>query len=124
MTEGARGNASDQSAKTLTKALSMLGLCTRAGAVKTGVDMCETQIKHGGAHLALVDEGASAGSKKAISDACAYIGVEMRELPAGAMGAAIGRPGRMACVVLDKGFAERISELLDQQRDCGGACRE
>lgn len=94
------------------RALGMLGLCARAGQLKSGASMCEQAIKRGGAQLLLMDAGASDRSKKDLKDACAYASVPMIELPEGALGRAIGKDGRMATCVMDKGFADRISALL------------
>ena len=103
------------------RALNLLGLCARAGRLKSGIEVVEQTIKAGKAYLALVDADVSEGSRKVIDDACKYANIHWRMLPEGALGQAIGRPGRMAVVITDKGFADRISELMDQQRDCGGA---
>ena len=103
------------------RALNMLGLCARAGRVKSGLESVEQTVKAGKAYLALVDAGASDGSQKVIADACKYASIKWLILPEGALGRAIGRQGRMAVAIMDKGFADKISELMDQQRDCGGA---
>ena len=95
------------------RALNMIGLCARARRMKSGLDMSEQAIKRGEVALALVDDGASDGAKKTISDACIYKGVAMRILPSGTLGAAIGKPGRMAVVIMDRGFADRIAALID-----------
>ncbi len=93
------------------KALGMLGLCTRAGRLKSGEAMCEQAIKRGGAFLLLVDAGASERSKKDLRNACEFAGVPLIELPEGALGRAIGKDGRMAACVTDRNFASRIAAL-------------
>lgn len=106
------------------RVLGLIGLCMRAGRLVTGLDAAEVAAKRGGAQLLLLDGGASANARKAIEDAGRYAGVRVRDLPEGALGAATGKDGRMAAAVVDRGFADKIVERLDQQRDCGGACRE
>ena len=102
------------------RALSMLGLCMRAGFVRSGEAACEQLVKRGGARLLLVDAGASQGARKAMLDACQYANVPMFALRAGALGEAIGKPGRMAAAVADAGFAANISKLLTtEQTDAG-----
>ena len=94
------------------KALGMLGLAARAGKLKSGAAMCEQAIKRGGAELLLVDGGASDRAKKDLGDACAYAGVQMKQLPEGVLGRSIGKEGRMAVCVMDAGFAKRSEALL------------
>lgn len=94
----------------------LLGLCARAGKLASGEAMCEKLIKSGGAHVALVDAGASDRAKKQMRDACAFAGVELFELAEGALGQAIGKPGRMAACVADVGFAKKLIQLLPQER--------
>ena len=96
----------------MNRALGSLGLAMRSGRVVCGEENCEKLIKSGGAFLVLIDGAISAGSKKAVTDACAYRGVPYRILPEHALGAAIGRQGRMTAAVTDKAFALRLSELL------------
>lgn len=95
-------------------ALNLLGLCARAGRLVSGLDECEKAIKRRGARLCLVDEGASAPSKKAMEDACRFVGAKLFVLPGGELGRAIGRPGRMAVAVMDQGFAAGIAQRLER----------
>jgi len=88
-----------------------LGLCARAGALKTGEAACEQLAKSGGAFLLLVDGGASDRSKKAMRDACDFGGIPLVELESGALGQAVGKPGRMAAAVTQKGFADKLIQL-------------
>jgi ribosomal protein L30E len=88
-----------------------LGLCFRAGALKTGEAVCEQLAKSGGAYLLLVDGGASDRSKKAMRDACAFAGIQLIEVEPGALGKALGKPGRMAAAVTEKGFSEKLIQL-------------
>ena len=56
---------------------SMLGLAMRAGALTTGEDGVKKVVSGGKALLVLVDEGASANTKKLFADACAHYGVPL-----------------------------------------------
>lgn len=98
----------------MNKALNMLGLCARAGKLVSGSQSVESALKSGKAKLVLVDEDASALSKKELSDACAYRGVPKAEIQKQALGASIGKPGRMMAAVTDESFAERICQLLKE----------
>lgn len=91
--------------------LSFLGLCARAGALKTGESVCEQLAKSGGAYLILVDGDASERSKKAMRDACSFAGIPLIELAGGSLGQAVGKPGRMAAAVTEKGFADRMIQM-------------
>ena len=88
----------------------MLGLCARAGKVLSGEPAAEQAVKKKNAYLVLIDEEASENAKKALSDACAYYGAPLRTLPAGCLGQAIGKPGRMAAAM------ELLSELAGQRQ--------
>ena len=93
-------------------ALGLIGLCARAGKLVSGEQACDQQVKRGAAKLVLVDQGASPLTRKAFQDACAYYKVPLRLVPEGALGAAIGRPGRKAAAITDQALANRISQLL------------
>ena len=96
----------------MNRALSSLGLAMKAGRVQCGQSVCDKLIKSGGAQLILIDEGASDGTKKAVTDACAYYNVSYRLIPADELGRAIGKSGRMVAAITDKGLADRVCALL------------
>jgi ribosomal protein L7Ae-like RNA K-turn-binding protein len=95
----------------MTKAMNMLGLCARAGKIVSGEKAVDEAVKKGGAFLVLVDGAISETGKKALDDACRFRNVERIVTPEGELGRAIGRPGRMAVAVTEKGFAEHIALL-------------
>ena len=99
----------------MNRILGMLGMAQRCGRLVTGEAPCRAAVRSGAACLVLVDEGASAGSRKTLGDACAHYGVPMGLLPPGELGQATGRPGRMAAAVTDASFAQRLMSLLDEQ---------
>lgn len=94
-------------------ALNLLGLCKRAGRLQSGVPAVELALRKGEAKLVLLDRGASDNTQKSVADACAFRGVTLRVLPPGVLGAAIGRPGHMAAAVTDRGFSDKLNQLID-----------
>ena len=90
----------------------LLGLATRAGQITLGADLALREIKRGRAGLALLDEGASEGTRKKISDACAYRHVPLHTLPEGEISGACGKEGRMAAAVRPGKLCQRMLELL------------
>ncbi len=58
-----------------------------------------------------MDGGASERSKKSMRDACDFAGVPLVELEGGALGRAVGRLGRMAAAVTEKGFADKLIQM-------------
>ena len=93
------------------RAANMLGLCARARKLVTGEKAVVQAVRGGGCFLAVLDGGVAANGEKAISRACETHGVPLLRADAGALGRAIGRPGRMAAAVTDEGMARRIIEL-------------
>ena len=97
----------------------LLGLCVRAGQITLGADLALREIRGSRAALALIDAGASDGTKKKISDACQYRRVPLYELPAGALDGACGRDGRMAAAVKDGPLARQLITLLSSAQADG-----
>ena len=97
----------------MNRALGSLGLACKAGRVQSGQAICDKLIKAGSAHLVLIDAGASANTRKAVTDACAYYNVSCRLIPEGELGRAIGQSGRMVAAITDKALAERLNVLLE-----------
>ena len=97
------------------KLLNMLGLCARAGRMTTGEKACLDKIRAGGAYAALLDSAAAKNAVKSMTDACSHHNVVLIRTPEYALGDAIGKPGRMACVITDEGFAKSIIKLSQQQ---------
>ncbi len=109
----------------MTKALNMLGLCARAGKLTSGERPTEQAIKKDGCFLAVIDEAISDVGRKSITDACAYRNVPFVTIGENELGAAIGKSGRMAAAVTDKGFAQRIAELVRETHlDTGGHTKD
>ena len=96
----------------MTPLYGLLGLASRAGQITLGADLTLREIKAGRAALALLDEGASEGTKKKISDACAYRHVPLHMLPEGEISGACGKEGRLAAAVKPGKLCQRMLELL------------
>ena len=93
------------------RALSMLGLCARAGKLITGEKAVVQAVRSGSCFVVLLDGGVAQNGEKAVSQACASHGVPLLRAEPGRLGEAIGRPGRMAAGVTDPRMAARIVEL-------------
>ena len=96
----------------MTAVSGLLGLAARAGQATLGADLALRAIRGGRAGLVLLDAGASEGTKKKISDACAYRGVPLHMLPEGELSRACGKEDRMAAAIQKGKLCQRMAELL------------
>ncbi|MBQ9262786.1 MAG: ribosomal L7Ae/L30e/S12e/Gadd45 family protein [Clostridia bacterium] len=90
----------------------LLGLCSRSGQIILGADLALREIKAGRAGLVLLDAGASDGTKKKITDACACRHVPLHMLPEGELSRSCGKEDRMAAAVKPGKLCQRMIELL------------
>lgn len=98
------------------KALSMIGLCKKAGRLVFGVPMVVDAIREGKVELCVYASGAAENSVKRVTDkaksyetAALAIDVSPEEL-----GHAIGKVGAVAAVgITDSGFAKAIKKIID-----------
>ena len=93
----------------------MLGLAMRAGALTTGEDGVKKAVSGGKALLVLVDEGASANTKKLFADACAHYGVPLHMTRRERLGLAMGKPGRMSAAVARGPLGEKLLALAQKE---------
>ena len=93
---------------------SLLGIAQRAGVLTFGQDGVLKAIASGGAHMVLLDSGASENTKKKINDSCRYYGAEVFETSAGRLGIAVGKPGRMSAAVAGGTLGERLRQLAEE----------
>jgi len=94
--------------------LSMMGLATKAGKVKSGEFSVEKSIKEGKAFLVIVAEDASDNTKKNFTDMCNFY--KTRIIFHGnkeSLGNAIGKQHRACVALLDEGFAKSILKLKE-----------
>ena len=93
-----------------------LGLCARAGQPAYGQEACVNQISAGQAAIALLDAGSSPNTQKRLRDACQSHPTPLYQVPAGLLGAAMGKAGRM-CVTLPHGkMADKTLSLLHEEQ--------
>ena len=92
----------------------LLGLACRAGQIALGADIALQEIRAGKAALALLDAGASEGTRKKLLDACTFRSVPVYTLPENEISRACGRDGRMAAAVRKGNLANRMQELLSE----------
>ena len=92
----------------MNRARNMLGLCARAGRLVSGEKACVQAIRSGGVRAVVLDAAAAKNAVISVSDACRSHSVPLVIAPEGALGDAIGKPGRMVAAVTDPGMAEQI----------------
>jgi len=111
----------------------LMGLTVRARQAVFGEDGCLKTIRAGNCGVLLVDEAASAATKKKYHDACSSKGTAMAIIPEGLLLDATGRPG-VAMAIIKGGLAQQAQKLLQAQgleiqpmksaNQCGGASVE
>ena len=90
---------------------SMLGIAMRAGALTLGEDGVRKAIASGKTAFVLVDEGASANTKKMFSDSCTHYGVKLYAAQEGRLGNSVGKGGRMSAAVAKGSLADKLLTL-------------
>lgn len=95
------------------KALSMLGLATKAGKTVTGEFSTEKAVKEGSARIVLVASDASDNTKKKFRNMCDYYNVTMKVFSDKvSLGNACGKEFRASLAVTDAGFAKTIEKHI------------
>jgi len=99
------------------KALSLVGLATKAGRTVSGEFMTEKEVKSGRAALAIVAIDASENTKKKFRNMCEYYEVPLcfygnKEK----LGHAIGKEFRASLAILDEGFAKGIQKHINENQ--------
>lgn len=103
-------------ANNIARALSMIGMCKKAGRLISGVPLVCDAVREGRAYLTLYASGASANSVKRITDKCASYDAKIAviDVTPEELGKAIGKCGAVAAVcTTDRGFAEAILKILN-----------
>ena len=96
------------------KYLNIIGLATRANKVTVGEDQILRDIQKGRAKLLLLANNIGPNSLKKLTDKSKFYQVPYRIVAdRDELSHAIGQVGRVAIVITDKGFADKISSLLD-----------
>ncbi|MDO5387928.1 MAG: ribosomal L7Ae/L30e/S12e/Gadd45 family protein [Clostridia bacterium] len=99
------------------KMQSLLSLCQRAGKMVTGEDTVEINIKNGNGLLVIIAGDASENTKNKFVNKCKYYNVPYficctkEELSS-----CIGKYNRSVYAVTDKNFAEKLNEIIAEDR--------
>ena len=98
------------------RALSLIGLATKAGMTVSGEFMTERETKSKRAHLVIVAEDASYNTKKHFQDMCLHSGVPICFYSDKVtLGHAMGKEFRASLAVLDEGFAKEIKKSAGKE---------
>ena len=96
------------------KALSMLGIATKAGKTVTGEFATEKAVKEGTASLVVVAKDASDNTKKKFKNMCDYYQVTIKVFADKvALGNACGKEFRASLAVTDVGLANAVVKQID-----------
>lgn len=100
------------------KALSLVGLATKAGKTVSGEFMTEREVKSGKAALVIVALDASDNTKKKFRDMCKFHSVPIHFYgDKDTLGNAMGKEFRASLAILDKGFAKGIQKHLELENN-------
>lgn len=96
------------------KALSLIGLATKAGRTVSGEFSTEKAVKSGRASLVVVAGNASENTKKKFRNMCEFYGVPIYFYKdKDTLGNAMGKEFRASLAVLDAGFADGIRKAME-----------
>lgn len=100
------------------KALSMIGLATKAGKTASGEFCTEKEVKTGRAVLVIVAGDASDNTKKKFHNMCEFYKIPMICFAdKDTLGHAMGKEFRASLAVLDEGFAKGILKHINTDRE-------
>ena len=100
------------------KALSLIGLATKAGKTASGEFCTEKEVKSGKASLVIIADDASDNTKKKFKNMCDFYHVPIcfyRDKDT--LGHAMGKQFRASLAILDEGFAKGIRKHMDTEDD-------
>ena len=93
----------------------LLGLCQRAGKLKSGEFAVEKSVKGQKSHLVIVPEDASDNTKKKFKNMTTYRNVPYFELGTKEkLGKQLGKSERSSISIEDEGFAKAMKKLLTE----------
>ena len=98
------------------KALSLIGLATKAGKTASGEFCTEKEVKSGKASLVIIADDASDNTKKKFKNMCDFYHVPIcfyRDKDT--LGHAMGKQFRASLAILAQGFAKGIKESMDAE---------
>ncbi|MYL33184.1 50S ribosomal protein L7ae [Pontibacillus yanchengensis] len=95
--------------------LNMVGLAFRAGKCTLGEEAIVRDIQAKRAYLVLIAHDIGASTNKKLTDKCRSYEVTFREVDdRDTLSSAIGKTGRVAIAITDRGFATKITSMLDE----------
>ncbi|WP_102335896.1 YlxQ family RNA-binding protein [Salimicrobium jeotgali] len=95
--------------------LDFLGLAMRAGKITVGEEFIVKDIQSKRAKLVLVAADTGKQTKKKLNDKCSYYQIPIFEVDdRQTISQAIGKSGRVAIAVTEKGFAKKMQSLLEE----------
>ena len=98
------------------KALSLIGLATKAGRTVSGEFCTEKEVKSGRAALVIVADDPSDNTKKKFKNMCDYYHVPICFYKdKDTLGHAMGKQFRASLAILDEGFAKGIRKNMDTE---------
>ena len=104
------------------KALSLIGLATKAGKTVSGEFSTEKSVKTGKGYLAIVAGDSSENTKKKFRNMCEYYKVPFYLYGTKAeLGAAMGKEFRASLAITDTGLANAVRKYLAEENG-GGRC--
>ena len=96
------------------KALSMIGIATKAGKIVTGEFSTEKVVKEGKARLVIVAEDSSDNTKKKFQNMCDYYHTTICFFSdKNSLGNACGKEFRASLAVIDEGLAKAVKKQID-----------
>lgn len=100
------------------KIYSFIGLARKAGAIVTGEGLTEMSLKKGKACLVIITEDASHNTRKKIETALYNSNIPLIEFgQKEKLGRSLGKSFLSVISVTDRGFADRIRELIEQNEN-------
>lgn len=94
---------------------SLIGLAFRAGKIVSGEEAVMSAVRGRKARLVIVAGDASERTKSMWENKCTYYEVPLRvAADRFDLGAAMGKAHRVVLAVIDQGFADKLTTLLDQ----------
>ena len=100
------------------KALSLIGLATKAGKTASGEFCTEKEVKSGKASLVIIADDASDNTKKKFKNMCDFYHVPIcfyRDKDT--LGHAMGKQFRASLAILDEGFAKGIRKHIETEEN-------
>lgn len=100
------------------KALSLIGLATKAGKTVSGEFSTEKEVKSKRAALVIVADDASDNTKKKFKNMCDYYHVPICFYKdKDTLGHAMGKEFRASLAILDTGFAKGMEKAMNTKED-------